>query len=145
LSESTELLALRLALIGIIFLFVMAAAIALRATLTVRPRVQERRVHVLARLVLETPARTGLPGGTEFDVPGTTTVGRDESNGIVLTDPSISGRHAAIERTARGWVVRDLGSTNGTSVGPQEVGTRGVVLRPGDELRVGAVRFRFFA
>jgi hypothetical protein len=143
-SDSTELLVLRLVLTGIIFVFVFAAAAALRASLAGRQRV-ERRVGALARLVLETPARTGLPGGTAFDVPGNTTVGRDESNGIVLVDPSISGRHASIERTARGWLVRDLGSTNGTSVGARDVGATGVALRPGDELRVGAVRFRFLA
>jgi pSer/pThr/pTyr-binding forkhead associated (FHA) protein len=95
--------------------------------------------------VLEAPARSGLAPGTQFSLPGDTTLGRDESNGIVLADPSISARHASIERTARGWVVRDLGSTNGTAVGSQQVNGRGALLRPGDEIRVGAVRFRFLS
>jgi len=145
LSDSGELLVMRLVLIGIIFIFVFAAAAALRGSIRARPRPAERRAAVLARLVVESPARTGLPGGTEFDIPGNTTVGRDETNGIVLADPSISGRHAAIERTARGWIVRDLGSTNGTAVGARPVGPAGASLRAGDELRIGAVRFRFFA
>jgi hypothetical protein len=144
-SDSGELLVLRLALIGIIFLFVFAAAVVLRGSLAPRGRTATAASIAIARLLVESPARTGLPRGAEFDLPGDTTLGRDDANGIVLADPSISGRHASIERTARGWLVRDLGSTNGTAIGSRTVDTRGATLRPGDELRVGAVRFRFYA
>jgi hypothetical protein len=144
-TDSTELLVLRLALIGSVFGFVLAAAAALRASLAPRRAPALAMAGHYARLVLETPARSGLVRGTQFELPGDTTLGRDESNGIVLADPSISGRHASIERTARGWMVRDLGSTNGTAVGADPVDGRGTLLRPGDEVRVGAVRFRFLA
>ena len=143
-SDSTELLLLRLALLALIFFFVLIAALTLRGSLTPRrPSLPAGRGH--ARLVVEAPARTGLARGTEFDLPGGTTIGRDSSNGIVLADSSISSRHAAIERNARGWFVRDLGSTNGTFVGAQVANGTGLALRSGDELRVGAVRFRFLA
>ncbi|MCA9930359.1 MAG: protein kinase, partial [Anaerolineales bacterium] len=42
------------------------------------------------------------------------TVGRSESNDIVLPETSITRRHAQLERTQTGWQVRDLGSQNGT-------------------------------
>lgn len=142
-TDSAELLALRLILVGIVFLFVLAAAAALRTSLGPRRRATNAPASLAVRLVIETPARTGLPPGTEFDLLGDTTIGRDDTNGIVLADPSISSVHAAIERTVRGWVVRDLGSTNGTAVGQRPVDGSGVLLRPGDELRLGAVRFRF--
>ena len=142
-SGSTELLVLRLALVVIVFVFAFAAAMSLRAT--VAPRRARQASRTLPRLVIEAPARTGLVRGTQFDLAGDTTVGRDQANGIVLADPSISGRHASIERTARGWLVRDLGSMNGTSIQARAVDARGGELRPGDELRVGAVRFRFLA
>lgn len=140
-TDSTELLLLRLALIGIVFVFAFAAAAALRATLAQRRAPGAARVF--PRLVVESPARTGLLRGAQFDLAGDTTVGRDQANGIVLADPSISGRHASIERTARGWLVRDLGSMNGTAVAARAIDGRGTEIRPGDELRVGAVRFRF--
>jgi serine/threonine protein kinase len=42
------------------------------------------------------------------------TIGRSESNDIVLAAPTVTRRHAQLERTAAGWQVRDLGSQNGT-------------------------------
>ncbi len=44
-------------------------------------------------------------------------IGRSESNDIVLADGSISRQHAQLERTGDGWQVRDLGSENGTYLG----------------------------
>ena len=43
-------------------------------------------------------------------------VGRDLDCDIPLTSHSVSRRHALVEKTPNGWVVRDLGSANGTSV-----------------------------
>lgn len=44
------------------------------------------------------------------------TIGRSESNDIVLSDTSITRQHAQLERTETGWQVRDLGSQNGTFI-----------------------------
>lgn len=41
-------------------------------------------------------------------------LGRAPENDIRLADPSVSRFHAVIERSPDGWLVRDLGSTNGT-------------------------------
>jgi pSer/pThr/pTyr-binding forkhead associated (FHA) protein len=43
-------------------------------------------------------------------------VGRDLDCDVPLTSRSVSRRHALVEKTPNGWVVRDLGSANGTSV-----------------------------
>ena len=43
-------------------------------------------------------------------------VGRDPDCDISLTSRSVSRRHALVEKTPNGWVLRDLGSANGTSV-----------------------------
>jgi hypothetical protein len=57
-------------------------------------------------------------------------------------DPGVSRRHAVLERRADGsYAVRDLGSTNGTTVNddPAPVGSdRGVALADGDRIRLGA-------
>ncbi|MCA9875019.1 MAG: FHA domain-containing protein, partial [Anaerolineales bacterium] len=42
------------------------------------------------------------------------TVGRGESNDIVLSSTTVTRQHAQLERTAEGWQIRDLGSQNGT-------------------------------
>jgi S1-C subfamily serine protease len=59
-------------------------------------------------------------------------------------DLDVSIRHAAVFRAAGGWVVRDLGSTNGTWVnGARVKGDR--ALLPGDVIRLGreGPRLRF--
>ena len=59
-------------------------------------------------------------------------------------DLDVSVRHAAVFRAGGGWVVRDLGSTNGTWVNGEKVkGDR--VLLPGDVIRLGreGPRIRF--
>lgn len=44
----------------------------------------------------------------------TITIGRDLSNDIVLPDPEVSRWHLQLNRQGSAYVVRDLGSTNGT-------------------------------
>ncbi len=44
------------------------------------------------------------------------TVGRKPRNALVLSDPSVSGDHAELRKRGAGWVVKDLGSSNGTKI-----------------------------
>ncbi len=147
-SGSNELLLLRLALIGIIFLFVLVTAMTLRSgvrttvTTAARPRQGAARAMGM-RLVITSPGETGLAPGAEFAVAGTMTLGRNADNGIVLGDASISNQHARMERVRDGWRIVDLGSTNGTFVNGRGVDGSGVVLRGGEQISVGAVTLRF--
>ena len=63
-------------------------------------------------------------------------IGRGPENEIRLPDPSVSRRHAVIEREPLGWAVRDLGSTNGTRSNGNRV--QRATLAPGDLLKIGA-------
>ena len=49
-------------------------------------------------------------------------IGRYEHLEIVLNDASISRRHGELAVTDQGWIVRDLGSTNGTYLNGVKVG-----------------------
>ena len=49
------------------------------------------------------------------------TIGRDGANDIVIDHPLASRRHARLERSEDGFVVRDLESTNGTFVNQERV------------------------
>jgi len=48
-------------------------------------------------------------------------IGRREGNDWVLPDGSVSGTHCEIEKSATGFLIRDLGSTNGTKVNNEPV------------------------
>lgn len=62
-------------------------------------------------------------------------IGRHSQCEIVLHDPEISRRHLKLSREERGWLLDDMGSTNGTWVNGQRI-TRQVVV-PGEKIRMG--------
>ncbi|MFT3767913.1 MAG: ATP-binding cassette domain-containing protein [Minicystis sp.] len=55
---------------------------------------------------------------------------------VELPSPTVSRRHAAVERAARGHTIRDLGATNGTFVNGRRV-TRPTMLAPGAVVQIG--------
>jgi DNA-binding NtrC family response regulator len=68
-------------------------------------------------------------------------IGAQEGNHFQLTDTTVSRRHAEIARTQDGLVLRDLGSTNGTFLGP--VRLREVFLGEARTFRVGQTEMEF--
>jgi hypothetical protein len=76
--------------------------------------------------------RTGPNPGMVFDLTKEiTTLGRDVANDIVLGDPEVSRQHSRITRTPGGYVLEDMGSTNGTFVNGERLAAPRV-LREGD-------------
>ena len=59
---------------------------------------------------------------------------------VIVERDSVSALHCLLVKTDGLLFVRDLGSTNGTTVNGQRI-TRGALL-PNDELSVGDVKFR---
>src|SRR3954453_22396073 len=72
-----------------------------------------------------------------------TTIGRHPDSDIFLDDITVSRRHAEIQRAGAGFVVRDVGSLNGTYLN-RERGEEGPVHN-GDELQVGKFKLAFSA
>lgn len=69
------------------------------------------------------------------------TVGRSRDCDCVLSDMTVSRRHARIGVRDGGWVVADLRSANGTLVNGWRVLDEATV-RPGDRLTFGAITYR---
>ena len=69
------------------------------------------------------------------------TIGRREDNGIPIADNSVSSHHCVIGRSGEKYSVRDLGSTNGTTLNGEAVRESG--LKPKDIVRVGSVELMF--
>lgn len=63
------------------------------------------------------------------------TVGRDSVNDIQLLDQKVSRRHFAIEKKKGFYILKDLGSRNGTYL--NEVRIESTELKPGDKIRAG--------
>jgi DNA-binding NtrC family response regulator len=69
------------------------------------------------------------------------TIGTAPGNDLVLADSTVSRHHCVIEPSPRGFRVRDLGSTNGTRLGPHYVDTAHLVQEA--QLTLGATRLTF--
>ncbi len=73
----------------------------------------------------------------------TVTIGRNPDSTIVLADPNVSRQHAEIRPRGTGFVLFDLGSTNGSKVNGAKVREHDLV--DGDELMLGNTKMRFEA
>ena len=78
----------------------------------------------------------------EYVLGDLVTIGRHPGNTIQILDRIVSKEHAQIFRSKDGrWVLRDLGSLNGTFVRGERI--REHVLQDGDEIVMGSTRFVF--
>jgi hypothetical protein len=64
------------------------------------------------------------------------TIGRSRSCDVVLDDANVSRRHAEVRPRGGGWLVADLGSTNGVAVNGTRI-EQAHPLRPGDRIELG--------
>ncbi|MPY48675.1 DUF1707 and FHA domain-containing protein [Streptomyces acidicola] len=68
-------------------------------------------------------------------------IGRDPANGLRLSHETVSRVHAELRHQGGLWVLRDLGSTNGTTVNGRRV-IGAAVVRDGDQVSFGRMAFR---
>jgi hypothetical protein len=71
-------------------------------------------------------------------------IGRDPANGLRLSHDTVSRLHAELSHQGTMWVLRDLGSTNGTTVNGRRV-TGSIVVNDGDMVGFGSVSYRLTA
>ena len=72
-----------------------------------------------------------------FRLTGAATVGREPDCEIALDSPTVSRRHALVAPDGEGWIVRDLGSGNGTFLDARRVDE--ARLETGVAIRFGSV------
>jgi transcriptional regulator with GAF, ATPase, and Fis domain len=70
-------------------------------------------------------------------------IGKKEDNDLVLSDNTISRRHLVIEQSGDGFILKDLGSTNGTFINGLRV--KEAYLSPGDLISLGNTQIEFIA
>ncbi|MEJ5254060.1 MAG: FHA domain-containing protein [Acidimicrobiales bacterium] len=88
--------------------------------------------------------KRGPAAGSRFALDkALVTAGRHPDSDIFLDDITVSRRHAEITREAGGYIVRDVGSLNGTYVNRERIDGP-VPLRNGDEVQIGKFKLVFF-
>jgi transcriptional regulator with GAF, ATPase, and Fis domain len=84
----------------------------------------------------------GAQRGTEFVIAGDVIrIGKAPENDLVLADETVSRVHFEIVRDAKGYLVRDMKSTNGTFLDSAEV--KEAYLRAGSVIKAGEVELKF--
>src|SRR5579863_3947133 len=91
----------------------------------------------MAKLILAT-----AEGQQAIDLRASNSLGRHPNNTIQLLDKIVSKEHCILEQRDGHFILRDLGSLNGTYVNGERV--RGeMVLKHGDEIALGSTRARY--
>jgi hypothetical protein len=132
------ILALRIALVALLYLFLLVVMRTAARGLRGAPRAAP--VPASLQLVVVEPGDTHLRAGQAIEVADGATLGRQQAE-VTLADPAVSAEHARIRRIGRAWVVSDLGSTNGTRVNDARVNGE-MPLAHGDVLTLGNVRLQ---
>jgi hypothetical protein len=97
---------------------------------------------------VETGRRPGTvvtPSGDRIELgDGRNLIGRLADCAVIVSDGNVSRHHAVIQRAGSGFVISDLGSTNGTYVNGERL-VADHRLSDGDRITVGTVALRFEA
>ncbi|MBT3182225.1 MAG: sigma 54-dependent Fis family transcriptional regulator [Deltaproteobacteria bacterium] len=72
-----------------------------------------------------------------------TKIGKRETNDLVIVDKTVSRNHLEIEYSSDSFLLRDLGSTNGSFLNGSKV--KEAYLSPGDHIKVGNTTIEFVA
>jgi len=139
-----QLLFLRMILLVLLYAFLGGVGLVLwRDLRSARRRDAAPPAPPGTRLIVIDAGASDRPPGSALPARAVTAIGRDLDNDVVINDPTISGRHAVLNRRDAAWWLEDLGSTNGTFVNDQRLGRAApAVVRSGDVVQFGAVRLR---
>jgi len=94
----------------------------------------------MAMVVVKRGPNAGSKFTLDHDV---TRAGRHPKSDIFLDDITVSRRHVEIVRQADGYIVRDVGSLNGTYLNRERIDE--AELTQGDELQIGKFKLVFFS
>ncbi|MCX6395029.1 MAG: FHA domain-containing protein [Propionibacteriales bacterium] len=146
---------IRFGYLALLWLFVLAAISVIRTDMfgaraaREASQAQERRAAKAAGKAKTKPVKTrrgdpthvavldGTSRGLTVDLAGAPLlIGRGSDAAIRLDDDYVSTRHARIAQSGDQWYVEDLGSTNGTYIGPSRI-TQATAISLGTQIRIG--------
>jgi NADPH-dependent 2,4-dienoyl-CoA reductase/sulfur reductase-like enzyme/pSer/pThr/pTyr-binding forkhead associated (FHA) protein len=102
---------------------------------------------VMEAVLVRAPREQRMPLSTEETLLSQTkvmTIGRQPGAYLLIDNDSVSRRHAEISYANGQYILRDVGSANGTFVNDVRLEPGSVyILKPGDQVRFGKVNFVF--
>lgn len=150
--DSLVLLGLRIALLVVLWFFVLMALRAMRADLKVTGQASTSSSSVAAPQGLarafnrSSPPRLltvveGPLAGSSIEVSEDMTMGRSPECTFVVGDDYASGMHARVFKRGSEWFVKDLDSRNGTFVGGTRI-DQPEQIAVGTDIRIGRTTVR---
>ncbi len=140
------LLILRIAMIAVLYLFILQVVLVSRRDLNMAVQYQSAQPakQVIGHLTVMDSGTTKLNPGRRFDIFTDMTLGRGPTNTVILESTVVSGENTRIYYENKSLWIEDLGSKNGTFVNEQRL-TSPRALKLNDVIRVGDVRFKITA
>lgn len=142
-------LALKFAFLGLLWVFILFSVNVIRTDLFGRrvpvvdaapapaaPRPSRRAQRAARRVPRILRITQGKQLGLTMDLGESLKIGRSSDCQLILDDDYVSTRHARIYRTEAGYLIEDLGSTNGTYLNDERLSAP-APFTPSDTLRIG--------
>ncbi len=133
---------LRYVFLGLLFLFLILVVRAIYRDINspqAAAKAPRRRKRDMPHLLVIAADRNL---GAKYYLPEEVSIGRAGSCQIVIDDTYASQQHARVYESNGGFMVEDLGSTNGTYVNGRKI-SYPLELRPGDRIKIGKTVFEF--
>jgi len=156
--QAFTVLILKIAFLTILWLFIVVIAAVVNADMVGRRQKKSSRKTVEGPQPDVRPPATqphkrrkepwvlaidsGLHAGDRLQLVPEVRIGRAETCELVLDDDYVSSTHALLSHRDDGtWVLKDLGSTNGTYVNSQRIADP-TIVSVDDTIRIGDVQMR---
>lgn len=127
-------------IIGIIYIIIFFALFIMYRDVKNSGR-RKRPKKSIGLEILEIGKNSNLKKGSIIPIQSELTIGRKDSNILVLKDPFVSGKHARIFLKNDQYVLEDFKSTNGTLLN-YDVVEQKQNLSIGDEITIGSAKFK---
>ncbi|MCM8710165.1 FHA domain-containing protein [Clostridium sp. SYSU_GA19001] len=131
----------RFAIIGIIYIIIFLALRIMYKDIKSGGRRRPVKKKSFGLEVIEPGENHHLKEGVIIPVKGELTIGRKNTNNLILEDQFVSGNHARIFLKNTDYMLEDLGSTNGTKLNDKRLDGR-AILKIGDEIEIGSALFK---
>jgi hypothetical protein len=141
LSLGAVILLLRVAVVFLLYFFLWQVLRVVSLDLHRGINAAPVQSNTLGHLLVMSSGQTGLPVGKTFDLEPVTVIGRSMETDIALNDDFLSTQHARLEWRDDGWMLEDMGSTNGTFVNGFEV-RDATSIKDGDIIRIGRIELK---